>query len=127
AWRGEYSGGLLVEQRLSPPSGLLFEDELRAFGSAKDLDAAASFAGAPARELDHAIDLRVGVGRLMVKQRHASRSRLNGDIGDVRGAAVTPAAVVVILLGRVLRIHDEQVDAAQELDQASIAAVHVTA
>jgi len=79
------------------------------------------------RILDHAIDGVVGVRRLMVKQRHAPRPSFDGDVGHVVGAAMSPAAARRVLLGRVLRILNEQVHAAHELDQATVATMNRSA
>src|SRR5207237_4325109 len=51
-------------------------------------------------------------------------ARFAGDGRHVVRAAVAPAAPRVVLVGRVLRVLDEQVDAPHELDQAPITPVY---
>src|SRR5205085_7571502 len=68
------------------------------FCCGEQLEVAARRASSFARILDHPIDVVVGVGRLVMKQRDAPCLSLDGDVGHVIGAAVPPAATFRVLL-----------------------------
>src|SRR5437773_2083595 len=95
--------------------------DLVALGGGKQLDFAADFAGALARALDHAVDLIVGVGWLMMEQGDASGAGFDSHVGHVVDTAVAPAATFDVLLRRVLRILDEQIDAPHKVDEPPVA------
>src|SRR5688572_1547608 len=102
------------------PANVL-DDDLLAFGGGKDLHVAADFASPVACVVDHASQVVVGMRRLVMEHRQPAGAGFDGHIGDVVGAAVPPTAPLEVLVRRVLRILNQQVDTAHELDQASVA------
>src|SRR5436853_80110 len=66
----------------------------------------------------------VVVERVVVEQRQSMGPSQDRYIGDVVGAAVAPADLLWVLLGRVLGVLDHQVGIGDPLDQASVANVN---
>ena len=63
-----------------------------------------------------AIELVVAVGGIVVEQHELLGARLAGDVHRVVDGRVAPVPLRLVLLGRVLRVVDQQVDAVAELE-----------
>jgi len=64
---------------------------------------------------DHAIDFRVIMIGVVMEQKESFHVRFEREFDDVVDAAVTPATVLAVFLAVILSIHDEDIDAFDEL------------
>ena len=84
--------------------------------------AAAKTSGPPmrarvvARVAQDGVEPVVAVRRAVVEQRELARARLLGDVDRVLDGAVTPVPLDLVLVGGVLRVVDEEVDAVAQLE-----------
>ena len=69
-----------------------------------------------ARVAQDGVEPIVAVRRAVVEQRELARARLLGDEDRVLDGAVTPGALDLVLVGGVLRVVDEQVDAVAQVE-----------
>src|ERR1051325_4100189 len=67
------------------------------------------------------------MGWLVMEQRQSPHTSLDSNVDDVVRAPVAPPATGSVFIGRVLGVLDQQLHAADELDQAAVTAVHVPA
>ena len=84
--------------------------------------AAANTSGPPIRRrvvtrvAQDGVEPVVAVRRAVVEQRELARARLLRDVDRVLDGAVTPGALDLVLVGGVLRVVDEEVDAVAQLE-----------
>ncbi len=72
-----------------------------------------------ARVAQDGVEALVAVRRAVVEQRELTRAGFLGHVDRVLDRAVTPRALDLVLLGGVLRVVDEEVDAVAELEHVA--------